>query len=172
MQSATKYNASLDKLEKQGIIEKVEFAEWASPVVPVVKSNGDIRLCGDYSGTINRHMISDVYPLPTLEDIVNKVGFGERFTKLDLSQAFHQFELDDESKKYTTINTLNGLYQYNRLVFGVPSATAICQRTMENILKDIDGVVVRVDDILITGRTDTEHLHNLEIVITNYKKRV
>ena len=130
-----KYNASLDKLEKQGIIEKVEFADWASPVVPVVKSNGDIRLCGDYSGTINRHMIIDVYPLSTLDDIVNKVGFGERFTKLDLSQAFHQFELDDNSKKYTTINTLKGLYQYNRLVFGVPSAMAICQRTMEKHFK-------------------------------------
>ena len=116
-------------------------------------------------------MISDVYPLPTLEDIVNKVGFGERFTKLDLSQAFHQFELDDEGKKYITINTLKGLYQYNRLVFGVPSATAICQRTMENILKDIDGIVVRVDDILIIGRTDTEHLHNLEIVMHKLQEK-
>ena len=61
----------MDKLEKQGIIEKVEYSELASPVVPVVKSNGEIRLCGDYSSTINKHVISDVYPLPTLEDIVN-----------------------------------------------------------------------------------------------------
>jgi hypothetical protein len=166
-----KYVEALDKLEKQGIIEKVEYSEWASPVVPVVKSNGDIRLCGDYSSTINKHMISDVYPLPTLEDIVNKVGFGERFTKLDLSQAFHQFELDVNSRKYTTINTLRGLYQYNRLVFGVPSATAICQRTMESILKDIPGVVVRVDDILVTGKSDTEHLQNLEIVLTRLQEK-
>ena len=159
------YCDSLDKLVEDGIMEKVEFSEWASPVVPVIKSSGDIRLCGDYSGTINKHIVSDVYPLPTLDDIVNKVGFGEKFTKLDLSQAFHQFELDDKSKKYTTINTIKGLYQYNRLVFGVPPATAICQRTMENILKDIQGVVVRVDDILITGKTDAEHLNNLEEVL-------
>ena len=121
--------------------------------------------CGDYSGTINKHMISDVYPLPTLEDIVNKVGYGETFTKLDLSQAFHQFELDENSRKYTTINTIKGLYQYNRLVFGVPSATAVCQRTMENILKNIPGVAVRVDDILVTGKSDAEHLENLELVL-------
>ena len=87
-------------------------------------------------------LLSDVYPLPTLEDVVNKVGYGETFTKLDLSQAFHQFELDENSHKYTTINTIKGLYQYNRLVFGVPSATEVCQRTMENILKNIPGGVL------------------------------
>ena len=94
----TKYEESLNKLEEQGIIEKVEFSEWASPVVPVLKPNGDLRLCGDYSSTINKNIISDVYPLPTLEDIINKVGYGESFTKLDLSQAFHQFELEAGSR--------------------------------------------------------------------------
>ena len=138
----SQYEEALGKLEKQGIIEKVEYCEWASPVVPVMKSNGEIRLCGDHSSTINKHMISDIYPLPTLQDLVNRVGFGERFTKLDLSQAFHQFKLDVSSHKYTTINTLRGLYQYNRLVFVVPPATAICQKTMQSILKDIPGVVV------------------------------
>ena len=167
----SKYEESLDSLEKKGIIEKVEFSEWASPVVPVIKTDGSIRLCGDYSSTINKNMISDVYPLPTLEDIINNVGYGDCFTKLDLSQAFHQFELDEKSRKYTTINTIKGLYQYNRLVFGVPSATAICQRTMENILKDIPGVVVRVDDILITGRTDEEHIQNLEKVLNKLQSK-
>ena len=116
-------------------------------------------------------MISDVYPLPTLEDIVNKVGFGERYTKLDLSQAFHQFELHVNSRKYTTINTLRGLYQYNRLVFGVPPATAICQRTMEGISKDIPGVVLRVHDILVTVKSDTKHLQNLEMVLTRLQEK-
>ena len=166
---SAKYEESLKKLENEGIIEKVEFSEWASPLV--LKPNGDIRLCGDYSTTINKYMISDVYPLPNLEDIINKVGYnGETFTKLDLSQAFHQFELEEESRKYTTINTLKGL-QYNRLVFGVSSATAICQRTMENILKDIEGVLVRVDDILITGRTGEQHLKNLKVVLDRLEKK-
>ena len=96
---------------------------------------------------------------------------GDSYTKLDLSQAFHQFELDESSRKYKTINTIKGLYQYNRLAFGVPSATAICQRTMENILKDIPGVVVRVDDILITGRTDEEHVENLEKVLQKLQSK-
>ena len=139
------YEKSLDKLEQQGIIEKVEYAEWASPVVPVRKPSGEIRLCGDYSGTINKCMISDVYPLPTLEEITHKIGYGEHFTKLDLSQAFHQFVLDPDSRKYTTINTIKGLYQYLRLVFGIPPATAICQRFLEGLLEGIEGAVVRVD---------------------------
>ena len=75
------------------------------------------------------------------------------------------------SRKYTTINTLRGLYQYNRLVFGVPPATAICQRTTESILKDIPGVVVRVDDILVTGKSDTEHLQNLETVLNRLQMK-
>ena len=119
--------------KSDGIMEKVEFSEWASPVV--LKSDGEIRICGDYSSTINKQIKSDVYPLP-LEDVISKIGNGECFTKLDLKQAFHQFELTKESRKYTTINTTKGLYQYNRCV-GIPPATAICQRTMESILNDL-----------------------------------
>ena len=165
------YEESLDKLERQGIIEKVEFSEWASPVVPVKKPSGEIRLCGDYSGTINKHIISDVYPLPTLEDIVNKIGYGEHFTKLDLSQAFHQFPLEENSKKYTIINTLKGLYQYTRLVFGVPSATAICQRYLETLFERQSGVVVRVDDVLITGQNKKEHIQNVREVFEKLRQK-
>ena len=118
-----KYQKALNKLESDGIMEKVEFSEWASPVVPVLKSDGEIRICGGYSSTINKQIESDVYPLPTLEDVISKIGNGECFTKLDLKQAFHQFELTKGSRKYTTINTTKGLYQYNRLVFGIPPAT-------------------------------------------------
>ncbi|KAL3976952.1 Rab-interacting lysosomal protein [Sarotherodon galilaeus] len=73
--------------------------------------------------------------------------------------------LDEESKKYVTINTHKGLFKYNRLVFGVGSSPAIFQRTMDNLLQNIPGVAVYLDDILVTGKTEEEHLRNLEQVL-------
>ena len=93
-------------------------------------------------------------------------GLGTLKGKLDMSQAYQQLLLDEESKKFTTINTHKGLYQYNRLPFGVSSAPGIFQRTMENLLQGIPHVVVRVDDILVSGKDDPDHLANLEAVLS------
>ena len=74
-------------------------------------------------------------------------------------QAYLQLPLDEASRKYVTINTQKGLYQYTRLPFGVASAPSIFQRTMENLLRGIPKVCVYLDDILITGATEIEHLN-------------
>ena len=63
------------------------------------------------------------------------------------------------------INTHKGLFQYQRIPFGISSAPAIFQRTMESLLTDIQGVIIYLDDVLITGRTDQEHLQSLETVL-------
>ena len=88
-----------------------------------------------------------------------------RFTKIDLSQVYHQLQLTPESRKYTTINTYQGLYQYKRLTYGVTSAVSIFQRTIENVLKGLPGCCVRIDDILVSGETDEIHLENLYRVL-------
>jgi hypothetical protein len=82
-----------------------------------------------------------------------------------MSQAYQQILLEDESKKYTTINTHKVLFQYKRLPYGVSSSPGIFQRTMENLLQGIPFVVVRVDDIFVSGSNDEEHLANLEEVL-------
>ena len=77
-------------------------------------------------------------------------------------RVYQQLVLDEESRKYVVINTYQGLYQYNRLLFGVSSAPGIFQRTMETLLQALPGVVVYLDDILlITGRNKQEYLSNL-----------
>ena len=124
------YEKALDKLEAEGIIEKVDYSDWASPTVPVLKPSGDLRICGDYSVTINKCSDLEQYPIPTFDELLHKLKSGVKYTKLDLSQAYHQLELAPESRKYTTINTTKGLYQYNRLTFGINSAVSIFQRTM------------------------------------------
>ena len=85
---------------------------------------------------------------------------------MDLASAYLQIPLDEQSKEYTTINTHKGLYCYNRLPFGVASAPSIFQRTMENILQGINHVCVYLDDILVTGATEQEHLQNLDEVLS------
>ena len=82
-----------------------------------------------------------------------------------MSQAYQQIPLEDQSKKFTTINTHKGLFQFNRLPYGVSSSPRIFLRTMENLLQGIPFVVVRVDDILVSGSNDEEHLANLEEVL-------
>ena len=87
-----------------------------------------------------------------------------------MAHAYQQFVLDEESKKYTTINTEKGLYQYNCLPFGVSVAPAIFQRIMENILQGLPKVCVYIDDILVTGQTEAEHLQNLHKVLTRIEE--
>ena len=120
-----------------------------------------MRLCGDYKVTVNPSLDVDQYPLPKAEDLFATLAGGKQFTKLDLTQAYLQLELDSESQKYCTINTHRGLYRYKRLPFGILSAPAMFQKIMDTILQGIDGVMCYVDDILVTGGTEKEHLERL-----------
>ena len=151
----------LERLEADGIIEKVPHSEWAAPIVAVPKKDGKFRICGDYKVTVNHVLEIDQYPLPKSEDLFTTLAGGKKFTKLDLSQAYQQLVLEDESRKYLTINTHRGLYCYTRLPFGVASAPAMFQQVMDIILQGIPNVICYINDILVTGSDDTAHLSHL-----------
>ena len=95
----------LDRLEHEGIIDKVTHSEWATPLVAVPKADGRVRLCGDFKVTVNPSLSVEQYPLPKVEDLLATLAGGTKFTKLDLTQAYLQLALHPESKKYCTINT-------------------------------------------------------------------
>ena len=160
-----KVGKELDRLEEQGVLRRVDYSEWAAPVVPVPKRDGSIRVCGDYKVTINPHLHVDQYPLPKPSDLFACLTGGQSFTKLDLTAAYQQMVLDEASSKLVTINTHQGLYECCRLPFGVASAPAVFQRAMDSILQGIPFVICYLDDILVSGRTDEEHLKNLEEVL-------
>ena len=86
----------LDCLERDGIIQPVEFSEWAAPIVPVVKTDGSIRICGDYKVTVNQAAKLDTYPLPRADDLFASLAGGKTFTTLDLAHAYQQIPLDEE----------------------------------------------------------------------------
>ena len=162
-----KIEKELDRLVQQGVIEPICFSEWAAPIVPVLKKDGTVRICGDYKLTVNQAAKTDSYPLPKINDLFASLAGGETFSKLDLANAYLQIPLDEASQKLVTINTHKGLYKYNRLPLGISAAPSIFQRTMESILQGLPGVCVYLDNILITGKNDEEHLTNVSNISTN-----
>ena len=148
-----KVEIELERLESLGIIIPVQHSNWAAPVVPVMKQDGTIRLCGDYRVTINKAVKVDAYPLPRVEDLFAALSGGKYFTKLNMSQAYLQLPLDEQSRELVTINTHRGLFQYTRLPFGVSAAPGVFQWCMENLFQGCKGVSIYLDDILVTGST-------------------
>ena len=133
--------------------------------MPVIKSDGSIRICGDFKRTINKSARTEVYPLRRIDELFASLSGGQTFTTLDLSHAYLQLELEEESQELVTINTHKDLFKYTRLLFGVASAPAILQRTMESLLQGLPMSCVYTDDILVSGKTPEEHLHNLNEVL-------
>ena len=149
-----------------GVIEPVRFAEWATPIVPILKKDGSIRLCGDYKVTLNRETLTESYPLPRIEDMLASLAGGTSFSKLDLAHAYQQVVLEDKSKEMATITTHRGLYRVNRLPFGVASSPSLFQRIMETVLQGLPSVSIYLDDILVTGKSVDDHIRNLEAVLS------
>ena len=160
----------LSKLEKSGIISKVYNSKWASPCVNVLKSNNKIRICGDYSTTINKHMDLIQYPLPSIEDVLGEIGNAKVFSKIDCQNAYLQIPLDDQSKDLTTVNTICGLYRYNYLPFGLCNSPGIFQAFMCKILAGIPNLIIYQDDILVMTSNRDEHCIILDKVLTALRK--
>ena len=159
-----KIDKELDHLVERGILEKVSYSDWATPIVPVPKPNGNVRICGDFKVTLNPVLEVDKYPLPRTDDIFASLSQGQMFSKIDLKDAYLQMEVDDSTKELLTINTHKGLFRYTRLAYGTASAPAIFQRTIEQVMSGVPGTQVILDDMIVTGKTDQEHLENLEMV--------
>ena len=154
-----------DRLEKENVIQKGEHSDWATPIVVVPKTNG-IHLCGNFKVTINPNVIPEHYPLPNAEDIFASLNGGNVFSKIDLTHPYQQFEINEASKQYLTINTHKGLYRYQRMPYGVTSAPSIFQSVMDKLLNGIPGVQCYLDDILLCSKSVNEHIVLLDKVLT------
>ncbi|XP_012936958.1 uncharacterized protein K02A2.6 [Aplysia californica] len=150
--------AELDRMEAAGVIEKISApTDWCAPIVPVRKRSCSVRICTDLK-KLNLSMKRERFMLPTLDDILYKLGGSNKSSKLDATSSFWQLALDDDSAKLTTFITLFGRYFYRRLCFGITSAPEIFQRTMQDILAGIDGVECFMDDIFL--HTDGQEKHD------------
>lgn len=154
----------IDRLVALGHLKPVDVSEWATPIVPVFKSNKKIRICGDFKLTVNPNIIMDIYPLHTIDDIFAKLQGGNTFTELDLRHAYMQFPVEENCQKFLTIITHKGLFSYTKVPEGVSPAPADVQRKMDECLRGIDGAIAYLDNIYVTGKTAEDHLQNLDRV--------
>lgn len=165
-----KVEKKLQELVDNGILTRVEHSEWATPLVVVPKPGGKLRLCGDYKVTVNPQLDINQYLLPKPDDLFHMLNGGQKFSKMVLSDAYMQVELEEDSKKYTTINTHKGMFVYNRVPFGIVSIPAVFQRIIETTLAGIEGVVVYLDDITVTAPDEQTHLERLWQVLKRLRE--
>lgn len=116
-----------------GIISKTDKSDWAAPIVTVPKADKALQICGKYKVNINQGVDEQTYPLPSTGDLFATLAGDKLFTKLNLSHAYQQLELDKNSEKYLTVNTHQGLYTYPGLPYGVSSAPSIFKAVIDQL---------------------------------------
>ena len=144
----------LDALEREGILIKVDHSSWASPVVLVPKPDKSIRMCGDYKVSINPWVKTDGYPLPTVQDLFATLAGGKVFTKIDLKQAYQQLEVDEKSQEFL----MKACTDTQDSLLGVSNVPSIFQAAMDKIPQDVKNSICYLDDTLISGANEVEHI--------------
>ncbi|KAI0230483.1 Retrovirus-related Pol polyprotein from transposon 17.6, partial [Lamellibrachia satsuma] len=166
----SKVEAELILMENEGITEEgTEPTDWCVPIVPVLKKNGNIRICVDLK-KLNEAVKRERYILLTLEDAALKVAEAKVFSTLDAANGFYQLPLDKESSKLTTFITPMGRFCFRRVPFGITSAPEFFQKKITDLLDNQDGAKACMDDILIYGANVEEHDSQLNEVLDKVKK--
>ena len=161
--------AELQRMEEMGVISRIEgHSQWCSPIVVVPKANGKVRICVDLT-KLNKSVQRELHMLPTVDHLLAQLGDTKVMSKLDANSGYWQIPLAPESRTLTTFITPFGRYQFNRLPFGISSASEIYQKRMQEILDDLTGVICMQDDVLVYGRNQHEHDARLKATLTKIK---
>jgi hypothetical protein len=144
---------------------------WASPVTLVIKKSGSYRFCIDYRA-LNKVTKTDAYPLPRIDELLERYETSKWFTSIDLAAGFHQVEMDENDKEKTAFTCSMGLYEFNVMPFGLKNAPATFQRLMNNILYDYIGdfVEVYIDDIMIHSKNFEDHIIHVTQVLQKLRE--
>ena len=160
-----KVKTELLRMESEGVIKKqTEPTDWVNSMVVVPKPNGKVRICID-PRDLNKAVLREHYPMKTIEDILLEIPEAKVFSKLDAVSGYWQIKLSQESQKFCTFNTPLGRYSFTRLPYGLKSAGEVYQRSVSNMVQDIEGCEAIVDDILIWGKDIAEHDKRLKQVL-------
>ena len=136
-------------------------------MVVAYKSNGAIRICVDLT-TVNKAIVPDRYPLPTIDELAEFFAGSRFFSKIDLRWGYLQVKLHESWRHLTSMITPFGLYEWQRLPFGLcSSAPSSFQKIIAELINGIPGVKNLVDDIIICGTTQAEHDERLKRVLQN-----
>lgn len=159
----------------QGIIRH-SYSPWSSPVWVVPKKTDPSnkqkwRLVIDYR-KVNEKTISDRYPLPNINEILDKLGKCVYFTTLDLASGFHQIEMEPKHIQKTAFTVEGGHYEYVRMSFGLKNAPSTFQRVIDNVLRELVGKIclVYIDDIIIFSTSLQEHIQSITKVFDKLRE--
>lgn len=157
-----------DLLHKE-IIRESE-SEYSSPIILVKKKDGSDRMCVDYRA-LNKITVKDRYPLPLIDDHIDRLGRKEitRFTSLDMATGFHQIRVHSDSIHKTAFVTPEGHYEYLKMPFGLSNSPIVYQRIINKTLRkhiDAGNVLVYIDDVLLMSSTVREGIDLLREVLT------
>ena len=152
------------KLVEEGIAVP-SCSPWASPIVPVPKTDGSVRICIDFR-RLNEITVGDPFYMVTLEEILEKAGGAQVMSKLDLSKGFYQVEVDARSQEKTAFVCPFGKFEFRRMPFGLKNAPALFQRCMEVVLHDCyQFSAPYIDDVLVFSQNPEEHVIHLRRVL-------
>ena len=147
---------------ENGIIEPSDSA-WASPCVLVGKEDGSVRFCTDYR-KVNAMTRADCFPIPRIEDCIDRIGRAKYITKCDLLKGYWAVPLTEKAKAISAFVIPGGTYQYRVMPFGMKNSQATFMRLMSKCLAGLEGVDAYIDDIVIYHNTWENHLETLRKV--------
>ncbi len=152
-----KVKQELYRMLSLGVIRKVsEPTPWCAGMVVVPKKSGAIRICVNLK-LLNECVLREVYPIPTVDDTVAQLAGARVFSKLDVNSGFWQIPLEEQSQLLTTFITPFGRFCFNKLPFGISSASEVYQKCMNQILEGLLGVLCLIYDVLIFAQNQEEH---------------
>uniref|UniRef100_A0A1X7U211 RNA-directed DNA polymerase n=1 Tax=Amphimedon queenslandica TaxID=400682 RepID=A0A1X7U211_AMPQE len=154
----------IQRMEDMGVIRPTT-SDWASPMVIVPKKDGSIRLCVDYR-KLNNVSKFDAYPIPRVDEMIDRMGSGKFITTLDLNKGYWQIPVEKSSQEKTAFITPMGLYEFVTMPFGLRGAPATFQRLMDRVLRGTEQFAgAYIDDVAIHSETWEGHLQHLREVL-------
>ena len=144
-------------------------SNWSSPCVIVPKPDGSIRFCTDFR-KVNSITKTDSFPIPRMEDCIDRIGKAKFITKCDLLKGYWCVPMSQRAKEISAFVTPDSLYQYKVMPYGMKNSQATFQRMMNNCLRDLPGVEIYVDDIVVYSDTWEEHMFRLDKIFDRLKQ--
>ena len=153
----------IKRLLDEQIIEPSN-SPWRAQVLVTTNANHKRRMVVDYSQTINRFTFLDAYPLPRIDNLIEKISQYEVYSTLDLKSAYHQIPIRENEKQYTAFEACGNLYHFRRIPFGVTNGVACIQRIVDDLIKqaELNDTFAYLDNVTICGRNRMEHDKNYE----------
>lgn len=147
---------------QHGITEP-SASSWSSPCLLTEKSDHTPRFCTDLR-KVNSVTKPDCYPLPRLDDCIDRVGSAVFVTKLDLLKGYWQVPLTQRARQISAFVTPDDFCQYTVMAFGMRNAPATFQRLVNKVLKGVVDCEAYLDDVVIYSSSWSQHVAQLEEV--------